>query len=314
MNNQKERLTASEHKTLTLSPSTSASGVKGMGQKLKDYQLLFKFRLSLLVVFSSMMAYLIVANGNVHWIALLTLGLGGFFLTAASNALNQVLEREYDAIMKRTANRPLATGRMEVSEAVLAAGLCSLFGIVFLSLFNPLTALLGTLSMVLYAYVYTPMKRKTPLAVLVGAIPGALPMMIGAVAWSGELTEIALVLFGIQFFWQFPHFWAIAWLADEDYKKAGYQLLPSEEGLLDANVGFQSLIFAILLLIVGIAPYFIGVVGWISTVLVSVLALHYCVQAWKLYRNCDRESARKLMFSSFFYLPFMLILFWIDKV
>ena len=176
----------------------------------------------------------------VSWVAVLLLGVGGFLVTGAANALNQVLEKDYDKLMKRTANRPLAAERMTTSTAVLMAGLMCLLGTFCLSAFNAWAGLLGMLSMVLYAFVYTPMKRFSPLAVVVGAIPGALPLMIGCVAVEGYLSGLAIALFAIQFFWQFPHFFAIAWVGDEDYKRAGFNLLPNKKGLLDSSVGTVS--------------------------------------------------------------------------
>ena len=175
--------------------------------KIRDYAQLIKMRLALTVVFSSVMAYLIGLGGSIEWLPLLILAAGGFLITGAANTLNQVLEREYDAQMKRTAGRPLAANRMTVSEAVLAAGMMSMLGIILLAFFNPWTAFLGTLALVLYAFVYTPMKRISPLAVAVGALPGALPTLIGVVAAQGSITQLGIALFFIQFLWQFPHVW-----------------------------------------------------------------------------------------------------------
>ncbi|MBK6995856.1 MAG: protoheme IX farnesyltransferase [Lewinellaceae bacterium] len=194
------------------------------------------------------MSYAIVCEGAVNWGSMLLLAVGGFLVTGAANALNQVLERDYDRLMPRTANRPVVTGRMSVSTAVLLAGLMALFGISMLSWFNPLTGFLGTLSLISYAFIYTPMKRSTPLAVVVGAVPGALPLIIGCVAYEGFISPTAWMLFGLQFLWQFPHFWAVAWLADEDYKKAGFYLLPSGNGEKDKTTGLLSFAFCLLLI------------------------------------------------------------------
>ncbi|MEM9918944.1 MAG: heme o synthase [Bacteroidota bacterium] len=285
-----------------------------IGQKVRDYQLLTKFRLSSLVVFSSVMAYLIAAGGTAAWLPLILLACGGWLVTAAANTLNQVLERDFDRLMKRTEDRPLAAGRMTVSEAVMAAGFMSLIGITILALFNPWTAFLGTLSFIFYSFIYTPMKRLSPIAVFVGAIPGALPTMIGAVAYEGEITMLALVLFAIQFLWQFPHFWAIAWLSHEDYSKAGFYLLPAKGGVEDRNTGLQSFIYALLLVPVVLVPYWMGATGWISAVLVLIFSLIYAFYGWNFYRDFTRASARKLMFSSFFYLPMVLIVLVLDKI
>ncbi|MEM6318873.1 MAG: protoheme IX farnesyltransferase, partial [Bacteroidota bacterium] len=187
-----------------------------LSNKLNDYGLLVKFKLNLTVVFSAVMAYLIAFDRTASWIGIIVLAIGGFLVTSSANALNQVLERDYDKLMKRTENRPLAAGRMSVSEAVIVAGISCLVGTALLSMFNAWTGLLGMVSMVLYAFVYTPMKRVSPMAVAIGAIPGALPLMIGCVAAQGGMTTLAVTLFVIQFLWQFPHFWAIAWLGDKD--------------------------------------------------------------------------------------------------
>ncbi|MEO1516519.1 MAG: heme o synthase [Bacteroidota bacterium] len=289
-------------------------GRGAFARKLHDYQLLTKFRLSSLVVFSSLMAYMMAAGGSVSWLPLVLLGLGGWLVTGAANALNQVLERDYDKLMKRTEDRPLATGRMSVSEAVMSAGFMSMIGITLLALFNPWTSLLGMISLICYSFVYTPMKRVTPFAVFVGAIPGALPTMIGVVAFEGEITAMALVLFAIQFLWQFPHFWAIAWLAHEDYTNAGFYLLPSRAGREDRNTGLQSFIYALFLVPVVVIPYMMGQVGLLSTALLVLLSMAYSFYGWRFFSDLNRQSARKLMFSSFFYLPLVLIVLVLDKL
>lgn len=287
----------------------------GFLQKIQDYKMLVKLRLSLTVVFSSVMAFLIASNGNWTWLAVGFLALGGFLVTGAANALNQTLEKDYDKLMTRTANRPLAAGRMTSSEAVLAAGFMSMIGISLLALFNPWAAFLGTLSLVFYAFVYTPMKRISPVAVLIGAIPGALPTMIGCVAIEGHLSLLAVCLFGLQFFWQFPHFWAIGWLGNEDYSKAGYKLVPMRDGKMDdKEMGWQSLLCALVLIPVGLLPYFTGVSGLWSAVVVSLLGIGYAVMAWRFYRQPERKTALGLMFYSFAYIPFSLILLFIDKI
>jgi protoheme IX farnesyltransferase len=282
--------------------------------KINDYGQLVKFKLNLTVVFSAVMAYLIASNGTASWTGVIVLSLGGFLVTAAANALNQVLERDFDKLMKRTANRPIAADRMSVSEAVMAAGLMCLTGTAFLAMFNTWAGLLGMTSMVLYAFVYTPMKRISPSAVAIGAIPGALPLMIGCVAVQGEITTLAIILFAIQFFWQFPHFWAIAWLGDEDYKKAGFNLLPNKTGQLDKNVGWQAMLYALFLVPIGILPYFLGITSIISAFLIAVISIIYAFFGWNLYKKCTREAAMKLMFSSFFYLPIVLFILYFSKV
>lgn len=276
--------------------------------------MLVKFRLTITVVFSSVMAYLIAAESTINWVAIGILALGGFLVTGASNALNQVLEKDYDKLMKRTANRPLATGRMSVSEAVMAAGLMSVIGITLLALFNVWAAFFGMLALLLYAFVYTPMKRVSPIAVLIGAFPGALPTLIGAVAVQGELTMLGLMLFAIQFFWQFPHFWSIGWLGYEDYNKAGYKLLPAKYGQEDRNTGLQSFLYALFLLPIGLMPYWAGVSGIISAIFVLILSGIYAGLGWNFYRQNDRKAALRLMFFSFLYNPMVLIALFLDKI
>ena len=283
-------------------------------QKINDYKVLVKFRLNLLVVFSAVMAYLICAQGAIDWVSIVILSLGGFLVTGASNALNQVLEKQYDRMMDRTKDRPLAAGRMDVSEAVMAAGFMSLFGIVLLAWFNAWSAMLGMIALISYAFLYTPMKRVSPVAVFIGAIPGALPVLIGCTAMQGEITALGLVLFGIQFMWQFPHFWAIAWMGHADYSRAGFNLLPSGSGELDSNVGLQSFWFALLLLVVSVMPYIMGVTGLLSLIVLLAIGGTYAFYSWQLHKKCDRDAARKLMFCSFFYLPISLIILFVDKI
>lgn len=275
--------------------------------------MLFKTRLTLLVLFSALMAYLIVAS-SIVWQEIVILMIGGFAVTAASNTLNQVLEREYDTLMKRTENRPLATGRMTVSTAVLLAGFLCLFGTTLLAMLNVWAALLGMLSLVSYSFIYTPMKRVSPISVWIGAIPGALPMAIGCVVAEGTLTPLAIALFGIQFFWQFPHFWAIAWLGHSDYSNAGFKMLPSRSGEPDSEVGLQSFAYALFLIPVFGIVYYLGSVGVFGLLLSVILSLMYAWYAWGLYKNNNAIWAKKLMFSSFAYLPIVLIVLFIDKI
>lgn len=283
-------------------------------QKIADYKMLVKFGLNIVVVVSAIAAYLTTITGSVDWSKVLTLGVAGFLITGAANALNEVLEKDYDKIMNRTSNRPLAAGRMSTSEAVLAAGLMSLAGLSLLALFNPLTVFLGSLSLISYAFIYTPLKRVSPIAVLVGAVPGALPVLIGSVAVSGHLTTLSIALFAIQFLWQFPHFWAIAWVADEDYKRAGFNLLPSKSGRLDESVGWNAFVYTAFLIPVGCGPYALGYTGVSSAIVLVLLGVVFAFYAFMLYKNCSREAARNLMFSSFFYLPIAQFAMVFDKL
>ena len=283
-------------------------------QKVQDYKMLVKFRLSMTVVFSSVMAYLIADTGPVNWVALAILASGGFLVTGAANALNQVLEKDYDRLMKRTANRPVAAGRMKMSEAVMSAGLMSLFGITLLALFNPWTAFFGTFALVSYAFLYTPMKRLSPSAVVVGAVPGALPTLIGCVAAQGELTALGLSLFALQFFWQFPHFWSIGWLGYEDYAKAGYRLMPEREGQRGRSIRMQAFVYTLFLLPVSATPYLLGETGPVSLVIVLAVTLGYIYFGWNFFKAGGRKPALGLMFYSFIYIPASLIAFFADKL
>lgn len=290
------------------------SWLEAVKQKVQDYKLLVKFGLNVFVVFSAAAAYLTTANGIIDWTKVIVLSIAGFLITGAANALNEVLERDYDKLMNRTANRPLAAGRMSTSEAVLAAGIMSLIGLILLATFNPLTVFLGSLSLISYAFIYTPLKRVSPIAVLVGAVPGALPVMIGSVAATGILTPLAIALFGIQFLWQFPHFWAIAWIGDQDYKKAGFNLLPSKDGKLDETVGWNAFVYAAFIIPVGYAPYALGYTGIFSAIVLTVLGVVFAYFAYRFYKECTREAARRLMFCSFFYLPIAQIILVLDKI
>jgi protoheme IX farnesyltransferase len=292
----------------------SFSVFSSLGLAVADFGLLVKFKLTLLVLFSAVMSYAVVCSGNVDWTTIFLLSLGGFLITGAANALNQVLERDYDRLMPRTANRPLAAGRMSVSKAVLLAGLMSVAGITILSAFNPLAGFLGTLSLVSYAFIYTPMKRSTPLAVVVGAVPGALPLIIGCVVHEGTISPTAWMLFALQFLWQFPHFWAVAWLADEDYKKAGFYLLPSKNGEKDKTTGLLSFVFCILLIASAVVSFQLGYVGLMATVLLVSLNVYWAWHCWKLYETCERTAARKQMFISFVHLPLSLIVLLLDRM
>lgn len=283
-------------------------------QAIVDFKLLVKFRLSLTVVFSSLLGFLIAAEGSMDWSAFGVLALGGFLVTGAANALNQVLEKDYDRLMQRTANRPLAAGRMRVADAVLMAGMMSLGGISLLAMFNPWTAFLGMVALLMYAFVYTPLKRIGPIAVFVGAFPGALPTLIGAAAAEGSITALGISLFAIQFFWQFPHFWSIGWLGYEDYTRAGYRLLPGRFGVRDNETGFQAFLYALPLLFLSLLPWMVGATGLVSAACIVVMSLVYAVLGWNLYRQNNRRAALQLMFFSFFYIPVVLIALWIDKI
>lgn len=273
--------------------------------------MLVKFKLTLMVVVSSVLAYGIAAGLGFDLVIASLLFVGGFAVSGAANAVNQVLEKEHDAIMDRTKNRPLATDRMKSSEAVLFSGILLVFGILCLGLINPLTAFLGMISFVLYAFLYTPLKRYTTLSVAIGGIPGALPVLIGVVAQSGTITVLGVTLFLIQFLWQFPHFWAIAYLSFDDYEKAGYKLLPkSSDGKIDKNLGIYSAAYSLLILPTVWWAYMSGVdTSLIATLAIVVSTIAYTIMGLRLQLNPSRKTALGLMFSSFFYLPVVLFLY-----
>jgi protoheme IX farnesyltransferase len=282
--------------------------------KVGDLAALIKFRLSATVVFSATIAYVLASGFNFSIMGLMMIALGGMLVTAAANTLNEVIEKDYDRLMSRTANRPLPAGRMSTMQAILAAGLFGVGGLLILAFyFNQLAAILGAVSLLTYAFIYTPMKRFTNFAVMVGAVPGALPIVIGWVAYTGTITPIVYVLFAIQFMWQFPHFWAIAWLAHDDYQKAGYNLLPSTDGRSKTSAA-QILIYSIFLLPVSLIPYFIGFMGWPYAVLAAVAGGLIIYFSFKLYYLCNRTAAKHLMLAALIYLPVLFTAMIIDKI
>jgi len=273
--------------------------------KIRDYAAFIKLRLSALVVFSAAISFLIASEGPVNWMKLFWLIIGGFFVTGASNGFNQIIERDLDKLMTRTLNRPLPKNRMSVMEAVLLASFTGISGVAILWVFlNPLSGLLGFVALLLYTLVYTPLKQKTPFAVFVGAFPGAIPPLLGYVAATaspGHFSTQAFVLFAIQFIWQFPHFWAIAWVSDEDYRKAGFRMLPSGER--DKSTAFQILVYTLFLIPISLFPVLCQMCGKISAFVILAAGAAFCYQAYALYRECSVKAARQLMFGSFFYLP-----------
>ncbi len=277
---------------------------------VQDFGLLVKFRLSTFVVFSSLVAYSIAAGSAFATGPFLVLLAGGYLITFAANIFNEILEADYDRVMERTSNRPLAAQRWTASSALVLAGLFSILGIVLLALLNPLTSFIGTLSLVTYAFLYTPLKRYSPISVVVGAIPGALPVLIGMIAHDGVLTSAALFLFAIQFIWQFPHFWAIGFLSYDQYQKAGYKLLPEENNTIDRRLGSQTLIYTCLLLPVIAIGFFMGLITLVGTIGLTLVSGYFIWKAWQFYMRFDKISARALMFSSFIFLPLALFALW----
>ena len=281
---------------------------------LSDFLQLIKFRLSISVVFSSLAGYLLAVD-QIEFLTLLKLIFGGFALVGASNAFNQWIEKDKDALMVRTKNRPLPTGRMNNFTALIIASSLALSGIFTLNNINFKTALFGTLSIFIYICIYTPLKSVTPLSVFVGAFPGAIPFMLGWVAVTGNFGIEPGVLFMIQFFWQFPHFWAIGWMSDEDYKKAGFRMLPT--GNPDRATAFQVVFYTLWTIIISISPYtqFSGSLnlslgGVVCLVLIGLYFLYY---ALKLMQKKTKDAAKNLMYASIAYISLLQIIYVLDK-
>ena len=293
----------------------SNSIVSLLKSRMSAYYDLIKFRLSALVTFSAVFGYILGDRGiDFGWSGFIGLVLGGFFISGASGAANEIMERDLDKLMKRTQNRPLPLQLISLQEAYWFTGIVALMGISLLWIFtNPLTTGLGVLSMLLYVFAYTPLKRVGPIAVFVGAIPGAMPPLLGWTAATGEITHQALIIFGIQFIWQFPHFWAIAWVSDDDYKRAGFKLLPSGGGQ-DLNTAIQIMIYTLFLLPLGLLPSYFGLVGLNSGIVATVCGVLFLAQTFSLMRDCSRKSALKIMFGSFIYLPVVQIAYLLDKM
>ncbi|MCH2229731.1 MAG: heme o synthase [Crocinitomicaceae bacterium] len=288
--------------------AASKMGFKG---KIKAYMVFTKFRLSALVIVSALSGYLFVGGGDM--LELTYLLLGGLLVTAASNGSNQIWERELDILMKRTENRPLPQGQMSEREAYVVVTICLIVGSTLLYLINIPSMLLGVMAYVLYVFVYTPMKRVSPWAVFVGAIPGGIPPMLGAIAYTGEFGLIPGILFFVQFAWQFPHFWAIAWVSFDDYKAGGFSLLPSKYGK-SKNSAYQIVVWSIALIPFSLLPWVLGVSGVWSLIFGTILGVGFFYYAYKLLLTCDDKDARKLMFASFIYLPIIQFVYVFDRI
>jgi heme o synthase len=281
---------------------------------ISDFKEITKMRLSLSVVFSSLAGYLLGAE-TVNGYILLLLAFGGYFMVGASNAFNQIIEKDLDALMERTKNRPIPAGRMSVNSAFILASIFTILGITILYIINPQTAMFGAISIFLYTSVYTPLKTKTPLSVFVGAIPGAIPFMLGWVAATNNFGIEPGTLFMIQFFWQFPHFWAIGWFLHEDYQKAGFNMLPT--GKRDKGTAVQTILYTVWTIIVSIIPVFgftgslhLTIVGAIIVFLLGLVMLYYAVQ---LYKKMTAVAARQLMLASVLYITLVQIIYVLDK-
>ena len=276
--------------------------------------ILIKYRLSLSVVLSSVCSYLI-AFDIFSLITFSFLVIGGFFVVGASNGFNQVIERRRDALMIRTSSRPIPSGVMTVNKALVICITLAMLGLSMLYLINFRTALFGLVSMIIYLGLYTPLKTLTPLSVFFGAIPGAIPFMLGWVAVTNRFSIETGILFMIQFFWQFPHFWAIGWVSHDDYKNAGFKMLPS--GKRDNATAFQIVFYSIWMIIVSSLPYFNFTgklsIGTYSLILILISGLIMLYHALKLMRYKDKQNAIRLMYVSIFYLSFIQIIFVVDK-
>jgi protoheme IX farnesyltransferase len=281
---------------------------------ISDFKEITKMRLSLSVVFSSLAGYLLGVD-TVDFNTLVLLALGGYFMVGASNAFNQIIEKDLDALMNRTKNRPIPAGRMSVTTAFIIASIFTLLGIIILYTINKQTAMFGAISIFLYTCVYTPLKTKTPLSVFVGAIPGAIPFMLGWVAATDNFGIEPGTLFALQFFWQFPHFWAIGWFLYKDYERAGFFMLPT--GKQDKGTAVQTVMYTIWTLIVSVIPVF-GFTGSlklsiVAAALVFVLGLGMLYYAVKLFKEMTEKAAKQLMLASVAYITLVQIVYVIDK-
>jgi heme o synthase len=282
-----------------------------IGQTVKAYLVFTKFRLSSLVILSALSGYLFADGNDLFEIAELLIG--GLLVTAASNGSNQIWERQLDLLMKRTSQRPLPQGQMSVNEGLIIVAFCLITGTLLLLDINLASGLLGLSAFVSYVFIYTPLKRVTPWAVFVGAFPGAIPPMLGAVAATNSFGLMPGVLFFVQFMWQFPHFWAIAWVVYDDYKAGGFSLLPSETGRSKESA-FQIMIYSLALIPFSLLPWILGWTGNVSLVVATVCSTIFFLYAYKLFVTCELKDARKLMFASFVYLPIIQFLYVFDRV
>lgn len=267
-----------------------------------EFLMLTKHRLTLFVVFSSVMAYLASLQGPINIIHCLLLLLGGYCISGASNTINQILEKDYDKLMKRTANRPLASGRIQVGYAILLAGFLWLAGILMLGAINIEAMVLGCIAVVLYAFLYTPLKRYSTFAVFVGAIPGALPLLVGNVAAVGEINSMGIFLFAIQFVWQFPHFWAIGWMSFDDYQRAGYKLVAMRDGEIDSMTGIYSAVYALLTIPITVYGYMSGIVNVPVMAILIIASVIFAFYGYRLYTEGSKSSAKELLYASLVHL------------
>jgi len=290
-----------------------------LAEKVKDYFQLVKFTLSFTVVFSCVICYLLAPNitiGNAHtlWMVLV-LFTAGMLVTGSANAINQAVEKDTDALMKRTSTRPIASGRMTVNQGYTFAVITGTIGIGMMAyFFNSKAAVISLLSLFIYGFIYTPLKKVNAVAVLIGALPGALPCLIGWVAATNEWSDAGgWIMFTIQFLWQFPHFWAIAWVAHADYNRAGFKLLPSKQGPTKFTA-LQAIMYALVMIPIGMLPYIYHVSGYWSMWIVLTANIFMVIQCVRLYIQMDVKAARRVMFSSYVYLPIILLALLANKL
>ena len=297
-----------------VSSTENASDSFKLAVKVKDYFQLIKFTLSFTVVFTCVICYLLAPGITYNLKMVILLFVAGMLVTGSANAINQAVEKDTDALMKRTGKRPVASGRMSQQEAYTFALIAGLLGVLMMwQFFNVQSALLSAFSLFLYAFIYTPLKKVNSIAVLVGAFPGALPCLIGWVAGTGEFNAGGWILFGVQFLWQFPHFWAIAWVAHKDYSTAGFKLLPADKGPTKFTA-MQSVMYSMIMIPFGMLPYYFGISGLTSLWIVSVCNLLMVVQCVRLYTSMDVAAARRVMFSSYIYLPIVFLALLANKL
>lgn len=274
---------------------------------------LLKLRLSWLVVFSALTSFF-MGTQSFDWYTPILLTLGGFLVTGASNAFNQIIERDLDKLMSRTENRPMPQGRLSHTEALIFSAITGALGIWLLWEFmNPLSGILGLIALLSYVVIYTPLKRVTPFAVFVGAFPGAIPPMLGWVAATGEIGIQGLILFAVQFIWQFPHFWSLAWVMHDDYQKAGFDMLPAADGRSKTSA-LQILIYTAGLVPIGLLPLMFRMISPVAVVIITISGIFFLMRAIHLHRTLEISDARKVMFGSFIYLPVVQLAMMFDNL
>jgi len=300
---------------MTKTIDTSSSVSFAIVAKVKDYFQLMKFTLSFTVVFSCVICYLMAPKVvEYNWLMIILLFIAGLLITGSANAINQAVEKDTDAVMKRTAKRPVASGRMRAEEAFYFAAITGIIGVIMMwYFFNLSSALLSAFSLFLYAFIYTPLKKINSIAVLIGGVPGALPCLIGWVAGQDSFSAGGWVLFAIQFLWQFPHFWAIAWVAHNDYSKAGFKLLPNETGPTKFTA-LQTIMYSVLMVPVGLLPAYLNMSGQVSMWILLACNLFMVIQSIRLYKEMTVKAARRVMFSSYIYLPIVLFALLANKI